>query len=377
MVVGRTHRPVIKPERCGTCDVCAGGCPASLLRECLDEKDSLRSALFADKRAARLLKGHAVPPCQVACPVRQETRRYLGLIAEGRFLDALDVIRETLPFPGIIGRICHHPCEQACLRGECPDEPLLLCGLKRFVADYEVGRRDPPPPAVGSDRGKAVAIIGAGPSGMACALALRQNGYRVTLYEKERSLGGALYWGIPSYRLPREVLRRETAGIGQAGIEVRLETVVGRDIAVKQLYEAFDALYIACGAQGAARLGIENEFSRGVLSGVDFLRRLNTEGSVDVAGNVVVIGGGNVAIDAAISAGRTGAHQVTVACLESRDQMPADPQEIRQAIAEGVRIEYRWGPHRILADQGQVTAIAKCRSRIAQKQSFRPVAGRR
>ena len=183
---------------------------------------------------------------------------------------------------------------------------MILCGLKRFVADYEVGRREPPAPPVGPDRGKSVAIIGGGPSGMACALSLRQSGYRVTIFEKEKELGGALYWGIPAYRLPREVLHRETAVVTRAGVQVHLDTSLGRDVSLEEIRETFDAVYVACGAQGARRLGIDHETAQGVLTGIDFLRRINTGVPTEVGRNVVVIGGGNVGIDAAVIAKQVG-----------------------------------------------------------------------
>lgn len=357
MAEGRTYKPVINPEQCETCDICAGGCPAVLIPEYRQETESLRGAIFTDGHAALLCKGQVIPPCQVACPVHQETRRYLRLIAQGRFLEALDVIRETLPFPGIIGRICHRPCEEACLRGECLDEPVTLCGLKGFVADYEVGRREPPPPPVGPDKGKSAAIIGGGPSGMACALSLRRSGYRVTIFEKEKELGGALSWGVPTYRLPREVLHRETAVVARAGVRLRLNTSLGRDTSLNEIREAFDAVYISCGAQGARKLGMDHETVQGALSGVDFLRRINAGMPTEVGRHVVVVGGGNVAIDAALTAKQRGAQRVTLVCLEGRDEMPAGPEEVEQALLEGVIVQNSWGPRRILAEEGRVTGI--------------------
>ena len=357
MPEGRTHKPVINPEQCETCDVCARGCPAVLIPEYRQETGSLRGAVFTGPQAVQPLREHAIPPCQAACPVRQDARRYLRLIAEERFLEALDVIRDTLPFPGIIGRICHRPCEQACVRGKCLDEPLIICGLKRFVADYEVERREPPAPPVGPDRGKSVAIIGGGPSGMACALCLRRSGYSVTIFEKEKELGGALYWGIPGYRLPREVLRRETAVVARAGVRLRLNISVGRDISLKEIRDTFDTVYIACGAQGTRKLGMDHENAQGVLSGVDFLRHISTGGPMGAGRNVVVVGGGNVAIDAALTAKQLGEQRVTLVCLEEKDEMPADPEEVERALLEGVIIRNSWGPRRILAEEGRVTGI--------------------
>ena len=183
------------------------------------------------------------------------------------------MIREELPFPGVIGRICHHPCEEACLRGEKLDDAVSLCVLKRFVADYEVGKREIPVPVAGNQKGKRVAIIGGGPSGMACALDLRKAGYAVTIFESHDRLGGMLYWGVPAYRLPKQVLEREVSLVEKAGVEVRYSTAVGKEISLKQIYDTYDAVYIACGAQRGAKLAVQNEDAKGVIGGVEFLRQ--------------------------------------------------------------------------------------------------------
>jgi NADPH-dependent glutamate synthase beta subunit-like oxidoreductase len=209
---------------------------------------------------------------------------------------------------------------------------------------------------------------------MACALSLRRSGYRVTIFEKEKELGGALRWGIPAYRLPRKVLHRETALVARAGVRLRLDTSLGRDVSLEEIRETFDAVYVACGAQGTRRLGIDHETAQGVFSGVDFLRLINTGVSTEIGRNVVVIGGGNVAIDSAVMAKKGGSPQVTLVCLEGRNEMPAYPEEVKQALLEGVIIRNAWGPRRILAEGGCVTGIElkKCTAVFDESGRFDP-----
>ena len=388
MVEGRTHKPVIEPDACRTCKACVHGCPAELIPEYRKEAHSLRGALYSGQTRKLSERGKTnLPPCQEACPVDLQTRRYARLIAQGKFLEALDVIREELPFPGVIGRICHHPCEEACLRGEKLDDAVSLCQLKRFVADYEVGRREIPVPAAGDQKGKRVAVIGGGPSGMACALDLRKSGYAVTIFESSNKLGGMLYWGVPAYRLPRDVLEREVSLVEKAGVKVRYETVVGKNISLKEVWDTHDAVYIACGAQRGAKLGVENEDAAGVIGGVEFLRRANedahgepgkqkpsSEPWTEIGSRVIVIGGGNVAVDTARTAERLGATSVQIVCLERRDQMPAGEWEIEQARQEGAKILARWAPKKIITDYGKVTGIEvmKCVSVFDREGRFSP-----
>ncbi len=372
MVEGRTHKPVIESDACRTCKACVRGCPAELIPEYRSEVQSVRGALYSGQtaKAARGEKS-GLAPCQEACPVDLQTRYYTRLIAEGKYLEALDVIREELPFPGVIGRICHHPCEKACLRGERIDDAVSLCALKRFVADYEVTRREIPVPPIGERKHEKVAVIGGGPSGMACALDLRKAGYAVTLFEGRDRLGGMLYSGVPAYRLSKEVLEREVSIVEKAGIEVRYKTIVGRDISLKQLCEKYDALYIACGAQQGAKLGIENEDAAGVIGGVEFLEQRRP---VELGKRVIVVGGGNVAVDAARTATRLGAKEVRIVCLEKQKEMPAGAQEIEEAREEGVKILARWGAKRIITREGRAAAIElmRCVSVFDREGRFNP-----
>jgi heterodisulfide reductase subunit A-like polyferredoxin len=356
--IKRRPRRILK-EKCTSCGLCAPYCPLEVPAD-YNEGLSRRSAAFINFPQAipsTYSIDREIPPCVNRCPVNLNARDYVGLIAQGKYLESLDVIRDRLPFPGTIGRICNHPCEDVCLRGEKVDQPISICGLKRFVADYEVGRREIPIPEIGPDKGKKVAVIGGGPSGMACAIDLRKAGYGVTVFEGHDKLGGMLYWGIPAYRLPKDVLDRETALIGLLGIEVRYNTLVGKDISLSDIKSGFDAVYIGCGAQGGRKLGLENEDVSGVVSGVEFLRLTNEKNPMAVRGKVVVIGGGNVAVDVALTARRLGAAQVHMVCLEKREEMPASAWEIEQALEEGVKVHPSWGPANIRIRDGKVTGI--------------------
>jgi NADPH-dependent glutamate synthase beta subunit-like oxidoreductase len=377
MVEGRTHKPVVTRGVCEVCNVCVHGCPAEMIPEFRREMDSLRGALYSGEKVkpARTGKKTGLPPCQEACPVDLKTSEYVHLIGEGKFLEALDLIREELPFPGVIGRICHHPCQYACLREEAVDEAVSLCDLKRFVADYEVGRREMPAPAVGKDKGKKVAIIGGGPSGMTCALELRKAGYHVTIFEAGSALGGMLLWGVPAFRLPRDVLEREVRLVEKAGVDVRYNTRVGRDVSLREIQESFKAVYVGCGAEEGARLGIENEDAAGVWTGVEFLRIVNESGDAAVGGKVIVVGGGNVAVDTALTARRLGVKEVRMVCLEKPKEMQANKEEIEQAREEGVKIVNGWGPKRIVVNGGQVTGVEfkKCKAAFDKEGRFNPV----
>ena len=366
----------VLPEKCTSCGLCAPNCPlevASDYNKCLSQ----RSAAFINFPQAipsTYMVDRQIAPCVNRCPVNLNARDYVGLIAEKRFFEALDLVRERLPFPGVIGRICAHPCEEECVRGKKVDQPIAICALKRFVADYEKGKREMPVPAIGPDKGKKIAVIGGGPAGLSCAIELRKEGYAVTLFEAHDKLGGMLYLGIPAYRLSKEVLAEETSIVEKMGVQVRYNTRVGADISTEEIFKTFDATFVAPGAQGSRSLGIENENAKGVLGGVDFLRDVNKGGPVQLGKKVIVIGGGNVAIDVALTAKRSGAQEVYMACLETWDEMPAHSWEVDQAISEGVIIHTSWGPRRVLADNGVVSGMEfkRCTAVFDEKGRFNP-----
>jgi len=354
-------------EKCTSCALCASHCPLEV-RSDYNEEMSLRSAAYIDFPQAvpsTYMIDRKIAPCTYHCPVKLNVRDYVGLIAEGRFLDALDLIRERLPFPGIIGRICNHPCEDVCLRGKEVDQSIAICALKRFVADYEVGKREIPVPNIEQKRKERVAIIGGGPAGLACAIELRKMGFRITIFEAHDKLGGMLYLGIPPYRLPKDVLEREVSIIDKMGIEVKYNTRVGNDISIEEIRNHYNALFVSPGAHGNRHLGIAHEDAKGILNGIEFLRKINKKEKVTIGSKVAVIGGGNVAIDVALTAKRCGASEIHMVCLETWDEMPATRSEIHQALEEGIRIHTSWGPKEIfLSSDGSVNGII-CRECIS------------
>ncbi len=355
----RTRPRRVDPDKCTACGACAAACPLEV-GNVYNEGLSSRSAAFVNFPQAipsAYMIDRQMAPCVYACPIHLNVRDYVGRIAEGRFDEALALIREQLPFPGIIGRICSHPCEDQCLRGKAVDQPIAICALKRFVADHESQAGDVPLPPQEVDRGREVAIIGGGPAGVTCALELRKRGYGVTLFDAYDRLGGMLYVGVPRYRLPGDVLDREFSIIERMGVKVRYNTRIGRDLGLHHVFSSFDAVFIASGAHGRRRLGIANEDAEGVLNALDFLRSVNRGESLRVGERVLVLGGGNVAMDAALTARRLGGREVHIVALESWDDMPAHRWEIEQAVEEGMSIHNGWGPARIDVLDGHLKGV--------------------
>ncbi|UCG11130.1 MAG: molybdopterin-dependent oxidoreductase [Deltaproteobacteria bacterium] len=308
-----------------------------------------------------LLKEHygdCVAPCQLTCPAGIDIQGYIALISQGQYLEALQLIRERIPMPLTIGRVCPHFCEYKCNRN-LVEEPININHLKRFVADYEMysGQRNPPPLADYS--GQRVAIIGGGPAGLSAAYYLRRLGHGSTLFDAMPELGGMLRYGIPEYRLPKKILDWEIDGILQLGnIDVKLGKKWGEDFTLETLkQEGYDVFLIAIGAWDTRKLGIVGEDLKGVYAGVDFLVDLALGKPVDMGNNVAIVGGGNVAIDAARNSIRLGAETVTILYRRSREEMPASPEEIHGAEEEGVRFHFLAAPVRLFGSHGQVDKL--------------------
>jgi heterodisulfide reductase subunit A2 len=349
MAEGRLSRPVWQRGPCRSCNVCLRGCPAEIVPEYRQEKESLRGGLYQGPLKGKPPEGKvSLPACQAACPIRQDTRGYVALIGQGKFREALELIREVNPLPAVCGFICHHPCEEACLR-EVVDAPVPMRLLKRFVAEYETeagaGLRTP-----ASRRRERVLVVGSGPAGLAAANDLALMGYGVTVREAFSVPGGMLAVGIPAYRLPRNILEAEIDGIRRLGVEIRTSapfTFGAKGKAHEKL--GFQAAFLAVGCHGSARLGVPGEALENVYPGVAFLREVNLNGSLRVGKSVAVIGGGNVAIDAARSALRLGAESVEIYYRRSREEMPAMAEEVEDALREGVRIEFLSAPVKFTA----------------------------
>jgi NADPH-dependent glutamate synthase beta subunit-like oxidoreductase len=358
MVEGRTHRPVIQSEKCHSCDVCIRGCPAELIPEYRKEEKSLRGTLY--RRGAGKSdreESLSLPPCQKACPIRQDARGYVALIAKEKFREALELIREVNPLPAVCGFICHHPCEEACLRADA-DDPIPIRLLKRFVAEYE--REGIQRKRRGKKKRQKVLVIGSGPAGLAAANDLSLLGYGVTIYEALPVLGGMLSVGIPAYRLPRDILNMEIEGIRNLGIEMKTNcffSLGGNGTSFRKL--GFHAAFLSTGAHRSIKLRIPGESFLGVFPGVEFLRDINLGKKIEMGKKVAVIGGGNVAVDVARSALRLGAKKVEIYYRRSRNEMPAITEEVEEAMQEGVKIHFLASPLKIIGKGGKVAEM-KC-----------------
>ncbi len=304
---------------------------------------------YRAKRPEQHLNRSLVPPCQAACPLRMDIREYVDLVAQGRIMEALQVIRNGNPFPSICAYVCTHPCEEACRRSQV-DNPIAIRALKRFAVEFG-GDRMVQAEAETTRREK-VAIVGSGPAGLACAYYLRKLGYPATIFEAHTELGGMLRIGIPQYRLPRQVLDTEVQRLTQMGVEIRTNT---RVISLDLLFDlGYKAIFITIGAHQSLKMGIDGEDSPGVIDGATFLREINLGLKPSLGGRVAVVGGGNVAIDAARTAARLGARKVSILYRRSRAEMPADPEEVKQAQEEGVEILYLVTPTSIKRENGRL-----------------------
>lgn len=315
-----------------------------------------------------------MPPCQDACPAGVNVQGYMTLTGAGKFTEALALVRERMPFASICGRICFRPCESACKRGQL-DAPSAICYTKRFLGDYEREHGLHSNPPMKDPRGKKVAVVGSGPSGLSAAYYLAIEGYEVTVFEKLPVLGGMLTVGIPDYRLPRETIDAEIDNIRSMGIAFRTGVAFGQDITVDDLEgEGYQAVFLSTGLHVSRGLGIEGEDLDGIMGGVDLLRKAGLKEDVKVGQRVVVIGGGNVAIDVARTVVRLGAAQVEMVCLEARHEMPASDLEIHEALEEGITIHNSWGPKRFIGADGKVQGVEfkRCLSVFDENRRFNP-----
>lgn len=292
-----------------------------------------------------------ISPCENACPANVNVPGYIALVAAGRLRDAYNLIRKENPFPAVCGRVCTHPCESKCRRAQL-DEPIAIADLKRYIADYVLKHEEPYVDIIFPDKGKSIGIIGAGPSGLTCGYYLARLGYDVDVYEAHSIAGGVLAFGIPEYRLPKAVLQQEIKLIQQSGVKIHLNVEIGKDISFTDLRTKHDAVYVATGTQFSNKINVPGECLPGVYHGLDFLRAVNLGQHVKIGQNVVVIGGGNTAIDAARVALRLGSEDVTVLYRREIEDMPADPREIHDALEEGVKIIPLAAPVRFNGENG-------------------------
>lgn len=319
-------------------------------------------------------------PCKTACPAHIAVQGYLKKAAQGKYQEALALIKKENPFPAVCGRICNRRCEQACTRGTI-DQAVAIDEVKKFIAEqdlYAETRYIPPiiPPTSGRLFDEKIAIIGAGPAGLSCAFYLAEKGYHPVVFEKNQKPGGMLRYGIPSFKLEKDVIDAEIDVMRQMGVEIRCGVEVGKDITLDELRkEGYQAFYVAVGCQGGRLPGVPGEDAEGTMTAVELLHKVSEDESYPISGNVVVIGGGNVAIDVARTSTRCGADSVQMYCLESREIMPASVEEIEEAEEEDIQIHCGWGPKEVLTEDGKVTGIVlkKCLSVFDENGRFAPV----
>ena len=389
----------VDKANCVACGRCVEYCPAGAvtLGQKLCKKDGTevkypvkplpsdkkwtRADWTEDYRDVNRINTHetGTAPCKTACPAHIAVQGYLKIAAQGRYTDALALIKKNNPLPAICGHVCNKRCEDACTRGKI-DEAIALDEVKKFIAkkDLDSATRYIPPKVVPATKGyfeEKVAIIGGGPAGISCAFYLAEKGYKPTIFEKNDKPGGMVVYGIPSFVLEKEIVAAEIDILREMGVEIRCNVEVGKDVTIKQLREqGYKAFYIGIGCQGGRKTGVPGEDSKGVMTGVEFLHITTDNENYKLDGDTVVIGGGNVAIDVSRTAERCGDGKITQVSLETRDIMPASPEEIELAESEGIIVKGGWGPKEILSEDGKVTGIVfkKCISVKDETGKFDP-----
>ena len=376
------YRAHVETEKCVACGKCVEVCPvgAAKLGQKLCTKDGPVSYPLTELPDAKKWTADnwnpnyrndakincydtGTAPCKTACPAHIAVQGYLKMAKEGRYLEALKLIKQDNPLPAVCGAVCNRRCEDACTRG-IVDEPIAIDEVKKFVSALELKQEQRFIPICEKDDGGMwgpdykMAIVGAGPAGLSCAYYLRTRGYDVTVFEKEQLPGGMLQYGIPSFRLEKDVLAAEIDVLRQMGVEFRCGVELGKDVTLAQLKgQGYKAFYLAIGMQGGRKAGVPGEDAEGVESGIAFLKRVNGDHSVRLPGDVVVVGGGNVAVDVARTAARTTEGRITMLCLESETEMPAAKDEVDEAKEEGIEVLNGWGPKEVLVENGKVTGI--------------------
>ena len=377
----------VEKQNCVACGKCVEACPAGAVKlgQKLCDKEGCeitypRIPLPGDQPWGEHMWSHnyrdtnrincydtGTAPCKTACPAHIGIQGYLQLAKEGRYEDALALIKKDNPLPAVCGHVCNRRCEDACTRGTI-DEAVAIDEVKRFIAERDLNAetRFIPKKTIPSLKGgfkEKIAIIGAGPAGLSCAYFLALTGYKPTIFEKNAEPGGMLRYGIPSYKLEKDLLAAEIDVIRQLGVEIRCGVEVGKDVTIEDLREqGYKGFYAAIGCQRGRKPGISGENAEGAYTAVDFLRKAGGSESFPLEGDVVVVGGGNVAIDAARVSSRCTDAKISMFCLETREKMPASNEEIEEALEEGIELNCGWGPKEILEEDGHVRGIVfkKC-----------------
>lgn len=343
----------INLDKCFGCGACVNTCPMDVIRLNTPVVDNTLTS------------------CRVACPANVNIRGFISLLRQGKPDLALKIIRENVPLPALTGHVCFHPCERDCARNQV-DDAVNINALERYLADYSLREKSEPTPRIYC---RKTAIIGSGPAGLAAAYYLAKMGYHVTVFESMPEPGGMLRYGIPEYRLPLSILQSQIEYIRGLGIRFRTGTALGKDITVDELLaHDYQALLIATGAPLGRKPAIEGVEFKDVHEGLDFLIGVRAQSDVKIKKRVVVIGGGNVALDVAQTVLRLGARLVSIYCLEPIDQMPAHDDAVAMAMEEGIKIHGSWGPKKIIGNNGRVTEIqlVRCRSVYDRQGNFCP-----
>ncbi len=390
----------VDPSKCVACGKCVEYCPAGAVKlgQKLCDKQGCqitypRMPLPSEQPWGEHMWSHnyrdinrincydtGTAPCKTACPAHIAIQGYLQLAKEGKYEEALKLIKKDNPLPAVCGRICNRRCEDACTRASI-DKAIAIDEVKRFIAerDLKAETRYIPTPIVPSLKGhfdQKVAIIGSGPAGLSCAYFLAMTGYKPTIFEKNEQPGGMLRYGIPSFKLEKDLLAAEIDVIKQLGVEIKCNVEIGKDITIQQLREeGYKGFYAAIGCQKGRKPGIKGQDALGAITALEFLKEVKDKESYPLDGDVVVVGGGNVAIDAARSATRCSNNRVSMYCLESRDIMPASDQEVEEALSEKVELNCGWGPKEILEEDGKVTGIIlkRCTRVYDENGKFSPI----
>ena len=381
----------VDKEKCVACGECVEVCPVNALH--LGQKLCAKTPLPMKKAETprnmewgpekwnldyrinrKNVASSGTSPCKTECPAHIAIQGYIKLASQGKYSEALELIKHENPFPAVCGRICPKKCESACTRGDI-DSPVAIDEIKKFIAEQDMNMDNRYIPKKRHEYNNKIAVIGAGPAGLACAYYLSIDGYKVTVFEKQKALGGMLTLGIPSFRLEKDVVNAEIDVLKELGVQFITGVEVGKEVSLKELRsQGYEAFYLAIGAQLGRKIGTPGEDATGVITGVDFLRNENLGDNAKLEGKTIVIGGGNVAIDVARTAIRTGASEVSMYCLESRETMPALNEEIEEAITEDITINNSWGPKRIITENGRVVGVEfkKCVATIDENGNFNP-----
>lgn len=364
--------PYFKPLYCHHCEdaPCALACPEGAIAK--DPKTEVVLVDYEKCNGCNAVVGKSGPEkqdtslCKMGCPAHIDVQGFVSLASKGKFKEALQLIKLASPFPSICGRVCPHPCESECYRDQI-DKPVAIHAIERFLGDLDLNAKERYMPEMKPKKKEKVAIVGSGPAGLACAYYLAQEGFRVTIFEKSKTLGGMLTTGIPSYRLPRPIAEAEIKMIRDMGVTMKTGIEVGKDKTIAQLrQEGFKAFFLAIGAQESLRMGIPGEDLDGIYRGLDYLRQLNLGKPIKLGERVAVIGGGNVAMDAVRSARRLGSEKAFILYRRGLEEMPSSPEEIKQCREEKIPIRTLTQPVRFLSNNGRVQAIECVRMRLTE-----------